>query len=216
MLTEDYLIRMINLAIAALLRLIGLKKDGDLGEAQQLIDLTLEQLLGLNANVAKNLDDERLYFLLTRGGQLDLQRLEIVAELFGHEGDILAAQNRPAESRAAYARALKYLLEVFFNSAPPDQAALRGKIDPLAGMLELPGLGADVLWPLAGYFEGTGALRQAETALLALAGQPEARAEILPEVADFYRRMSALPAPKLAAGGLELGDVKEKAMRWGR
>ena len=94
MLTEDYIIRMINLAIAALLQIVGLKKKGDYQTALDLIDLTFEQLLGLRASMAKNLDDERLYFLLTRQDRLDTQRLAIVADLFQEEGDIYAAQGR--------------------------------------------------------------------------------------------------------------------------
>lgn len=221
MLTDDYLIRMINLALAAMLRIIGLKKSGDYTEALQLIDLTFERLLGLTTGMAKNLDDDRLYFLLTRGGRLDTQRLALVAELFLHEGDIYAATGREAESRQDHARALKYFLEVYFQRAEGDEGeAETGKVEQqiewLAQRLGVDALPADTLWPLAGYYEESGALAAAEAALLALAAQPELRAEIAPEVAAFYRRMTEKSAAELAAGGLNEAHVRAGLEQWSR
>ncbi len=206
MLTEDYLIRMINLAIAALLRIIGLKKGGDYQEALLLIDVTLEQLLGLRSSMAKNLDDNRLYFLLTRNDHLDTQRLAIVADLFHEEGDVLSALGRAQESRDDYARALRFDLEVLFNEGDEDQAVLRQKIEDLVQKLDLPGLGADTLWPLAGYYEERREYAKAEALLLMLAERPEIRAEILPEVVAFYERL-------VKKGELSKEQAKEKLGR---
>ncbi len=203
MLTEDYLIRMINLAIAALLRIIGLKKEGDYQEALLLIDVTLEQLLGLRSSMAKNLDDNRLYFLLTRNDRLDTQRLAIVADLFHEEGDILSALGRVQESQKDYARALRFDLEVLFNEGEVEPVELLRKIEYLVQRLDLHGLGADTLWPLAGYYEEREAYAQAEAVLLMLAGRPEVRAEILPEVAAFYERLAA-------KGVISKKEIKER------
>jgi hypothetical protein len=246
MLTEDYLIRMINLAIATLLRIIGLKKEGDYQEALILIDMTFEQLLGLRASMAKGLDDNRLYYLLTRSDQLDLQRLSIIADLYHHEGEIFAAQGRAQESREDYIRALRYNLEVLFQSHPPDRGAEPGaegaetataetgpretlsrsaggtpspveliaRIEELLRGLELSTLGADTLWPLAGYFEESGAYARAEYVLLLLVERADTRAEILPELIAFYERLLAIPAARLAEGGLTAQQVRESLARW--
>ncbi len=208
MLTEDYLIRMINLAIAALLRIIGLKKEGDYQEALLLIDVTLEQLLGLRSSMVKNLDDNRLYFLLTRNDTLDTQRLAIVADLFHEEGDILAALGKAQESQADYARALRFDLEVLFNTGEEDPVDLLQKIDILVQKIDLQALGADTLWPLAGYYEERGAFDQAEKVLGMLAERPEIRAEIVPEVAAFSERL-------VAKGILGEGEMKDKMLKLG-
>ncbi len=210
MLTEDYIIRQINLAIAALLQILGLKKKGDYQTALELIDLAFEQLLGLRASMAKNLDDERLYFLLTRQERLDAQRLAVVADLIQEEGDIYALQGRAAESAADYTRALRYNLEVLFNESGVDRDEIRDKVETLAGRLDLAALGAETLWPLAGYYEETGAYAQAEAALRILAGRPETRAEVLPEVVAFYQRLLDLPPEKITAGGISPDQVKER------
>ena len=213
MLTEDYIIRMINLAIQALLRIVGLKKGGDYQEALLLIDLTFEQLLGLRSSMAKNLDDERLYYLLTRNAVLDTQRLEMVAELFLQEADIYAALGRVEESHLDYVRALKYFMEVHFNQVSRD-AAVDEKIAEVLQHLDLSGLGPDVLWPLASYYEDQGAFASAEAMLLALVERPEVRAEILPEVVAFYKRMQNQEPAALEAGEMTPERVREGLARW--
>jgi hypothetical protein len=212
MLTEDYLIRMINLAIAALLRLVGLKREGDWGEAQTVVDITLEQLLGLRASLIKELDDERLYHILTRNGRLDTQRLAIIAQLFWHQGDILTAQGREGESLPMYERALRFFIEACFQDAGEgqDTSALRAQIVTLAASLDPTRLGADTLWPLAGYYEESGNFVHAEGILLIMLGRTELREAILPELIDFYGRLAGKPAAELAQAGMQLDDVREK------
>lgn len=208
MLTEDYIIRMINLAIAALLRIVGLRKSGAYEEALGWIDLTFEQLLGLRASMVKALDDERLYFLLTRNDQLDARRLELVADLFREEAHIFALQNRAAESQAGYARALKYSLDVWFDGSAENPQALQDKIEEMLQALNLETLDAGTLWPLAGYLEGSGAYSRAEAVLNILAGRSETSEAIQPELTAFYERMLEKPAADLEHGGLSITAVK--------
>ncbi|RPJ48154.1 MAG: hypothetical protein EHM21_07790 [Chloroflexi bacterium] len=68
--------------------------------------------------------------------------------------------------------------------------------------LDLLTLGADTLWPLAGYFEESGAYVRAETALLTLVARPETSAEIRPEVAAFYGRLTRMEREALERGGM--------------
>lgn len=215
MLTEDHFIRMLNLAIAALLEAIGLKKAGDYDLALQRIDLAFELLLGLKASMAKNLEDERLYYLLTRGDRLDTQRLGILADLCEQEGDIYALRNQLDESREDYLRSLRYNLEVFFNEGRIDPSEQQQKIEGLVEKLDLAAAGSDTLWPLAGYYEQFGALARAEEILLRLAGRPEIQTQIRPELAAFYERVSALTPADLERGGLSAERVRQGQVRWG-
>jgi hypothetical protein len=210
MLTDDYLIRMINLAIAALLRITGLKKKEDYEEALQLIDLTLEQLIGLRSNLIRHMEDEKLYYVLTRQDRLDTQRLELIADLLQQEGDILAIQNRLLESREDYNRALRFYLEVSFHQPVADANVLGQKIDQLVKILDLHHLGADVLWPLSAFYEENGAYSQAEESLLRLRSLPGLETEILPELIAFYERMLYQPPAALDRGGMTLAEVRKK------
>jgi hypothetical protein len=56
MFTEDYLMRIINLAIATLMISIGLKKAGKYSEARQVIQQAIEQLTTLPANIVDQMD----------------------------------------------------------------------------------------------------------------------------------------------------------------
>jgi hypothetical protein len=218
MLTEDHLIRMLNLAIAALLQIIGLKKAGNPEDALKLIDFTLEHLIGLRSNVIKGLEDERLYYVLNRNGHLDTPRLLIIADLFKEEGDNYALQGHIAESLDDYQRALRYYLEVFFNDESEDKSELNNRIEDVIKLLVLETVSSNALWPLAGYFEEIGAYARAEAVLHILAGRPDLCQDILPELVAFYQRLLEKPSDALHAGGLEREQVTRslQAVRCGQ
>jgi hypothetical protein len=240
MLSEDYVIRMIQLAVAALLKILGLRKLGLYDDALVAVDLGLEQLLGLRASRVKSLDDERLYYLLTQndrpqpgnpeatGGRLDTRRLALVSELFEVEGDIYADQGRGSESQQDYARALRYAIEVYFQER--DQAPAEDESYTLEPGEEGPGsietqvialllkvrpeaLGADTLWPMAGYYEDTGQYSRAEAILVRMSDWPELRSEMLPELAAFYGRLLEKPAGVLSAVGMDPAKIRESLKR---
>lgn len=216
MLQDDHLIRMINLTISALLRITGLKKGGEYEDALALIDMAFEQLLGLRSGVAKGLDDNALYTLLTRGEELDTRRLGLVADLLYHEGDIFAAQNRTAESQADYARALKYNLEIFFSESEEGQALVIGKIDYLLEVIAPQALEVGTQWALAGYYEETGSLARAESVLLNLAARAELRESIQPELVAFYERTLDQPGKLLNENGMSRTVLAQKLEQWKR
>lgn len=112
MLTEDYLIRRINQVIALLLHAAGLRKDGQLAAAHTDVEIALELLLGMRALLLQQMDDSSLLQLLTVRGELDLERLALVADLFAEEGQILAEQGRAAEAAQSRLRALHFALRV--------------------------------------------------------------------------------------------------------
>ena len=214
MLTEDYIMRMINQAVAALVYIAGLKKAGQYQQAQQTIDQALEQLIGLRADLIHQLDDEAILRALTRQEHLDIERLVLGADLFKEEGDILAALGQAANSQASYLRALNFYLEAgLVEDAPPTPAfglQLRTRIEALAGQLGLPGLQDDTLWALFCYAELTGEYARAEAALSSLAARPGVYADLRPELLAFYQRLLALPAAELARHGLERAQIEKK------
>jgi tetratricopeptide (TPR) repeat protein len=208
---DDYIARIIRQATEALLYAIGLKKAGQYPDAMQAIDQALEQLLGLDADLIRQLSDEALLNLLTMQDQLDLERLELVAGFFKEEGDIHAAENRPAESRRSYLRALNYYLEVGLDEdVQGPTPELAEKIDELAGKLEVSSLPDDTLWAAFCYYEQAGDFAEAEASLSNLAKRPDTRAEILPELIAFYERLLDVPGEELARSHLTKAQVREK------
>lgn len=233
MLSEDYVIRLIQLTVAALLKILGLKNSGLFDDALVMIDMAIEQLMGMRSGRVKTLDDERLYFLLTRNERIDTERLALLADLLHEEGDVYSKQNRMEESRADYARALRYYLEVFFqaqtggrvanqeNLIQPDdlwgEVAIPDKIKVVLSKLKPVGfdlLGPETLWPLAGYFEEIGEYASAEDALMRLAAYPGLEADLAPELRAFYERLVELPEDQLVDGGLDSASVQVKLSRF--
>ncbi len=215
MFSEDYLMRMINLAVAALVRLIGLKREGRYPEALEAVDQGLELLTGLKPDLVRRLDDASLYKTLSPQGRLDLDRLALVADLFAQEGEILAAQGRRAESLESSSRALAYYMEAGFNTETPQPGAYDDKIETLLAQSGAEDLPDGLLWSLFCYFEQSTAYARAEETLLRLAARPSAEAAIRPEVSAFYQRLVEKSPDELAAGGLSAAQVRERRKQAG-
>ncbi len=115
--TEDYILRQIAQFVAVLMKITGLSKAGQFQEAYKIIDENIEELLGLDASIVKQMNDTGLVNLLTTVYGVDAGRLFALADLFKAEGDLLAAQSRSDESQYSYQRALNLYRE-FSNQYP--------------------------------------------------------------------------------------------------
>jgi hypothetical protein len=153
MLTEDYLIRRINQVIALIMHALGLRKDGQLVAAQTDIDIALELLLGMRAALLKQMDDASLLGLLTVRGELDLERLDLAADLFREEAAILAAQGQAALSYADQLRALNFTLEGGLSDPGRLTSERAADVAGLAGLLDAQRLPMDTLVGLANFYQ---------------------------------------------------------------
>ena len=111
MYTEDFILRMINQAMAVLAKVLGFKQAGQRQEALQAVDQALELLLGLRASLFRQLDEPRMLQMLVLQGRLDVERLAVLADITYEEGDILEQEGRIPESILASRRALRFYLE---------------------------------------------------------------------------------------------------------
>jgi multidrug efflux pump subunit AcrA (membrane-fusion protein) len=136
MFTEDYLMRIINQATAALMIALGLRKAGKYSEAQQAIQQAIEQLITLPANLVDQMDDGAILGMLAAQGQLDLGRLAILADIYQEQGEILIMQDQPIQGGAAFTRSLRFILEVVLAEDNNLSAENIGKVTNLAQRLE--------------------------------------------------------------------------------
>ena len=211
MLTEDYVMRMLNQALAVLLKIAGFKQAGQYKQAQQAIDQELEELLGLKADLVWRLDDEAMLRALTINDQLDVVRLEIISDLFREQGEITAAQGRVDESRECFRRALMGYLEVGLASESKESnVPLNQKIDGLLQTLGQTYLSDDTVWALFCYADQNDDFIEAERALADLAARPGVLADLQPEIIAFYERLLALPPDELSHRGLDRVQLEQK------
>ena len=210
MLSDDFLIRMVRQWAIVLSRIIGLKKTGDYQEALEEIYQALEQVLGLNMELIRIMDDDSVYGILTKDERIDAERLGVVADLFKEEGDIFKRQNLNLESRSSYHRSLNYYLVKNNEEEPPQQGITSAKIDEIIDQIGIADLPAMTLFNLFCYYENRGEYAHADTILGELAARPEINSDIRKERLSFYRRLLEKNPEEIAAGGLSLEQIKSK------
>ena len=210
MLTEDYIMRMINLALAVLVRILGFKQAGRYQEAAQHIDQALEMLLGMRADLVKRLDDDSLIETLTVQDTLDTDRLLVVADLFKEEGDILALKGHQSEAYLSRLRALNFYLEVILSGGPENLPEPEDKIEELLTLLRAHDLPAETLYSIFSYYVHLGKFSIADDVLHQLASSAGTGAEIEQEIIDFYKDLLSKPDEELLKGGLTREKIEER------
>ena len=134
-LSEDYLVRLISQAVAALHIIAGHRAAQQHKEAQQKVDEALEGQIGLRASLLKELDDERLKEMLTTNGTLELERFLLVADLFRESAELAQIRGDDVAFRRDGQRALSFYQEAARNGGIEVDEALPGKIDALRAAL---------------------------------------------------------------------------------
>jgi tetratricopeptide (TPR) repeat protein len=210
MFEEDFILRMIRMATAAMVQILGLKQAGQYQEAQELVDRMLEEVLGLNAEFVKRLDEDSLLQMLSQSGQLDLDRSVVVADLFKVEGDLLVEQKQAEQAYLSYLRALNLYLEVILDRQPSDSFPPDKKIEALIELLGPYQLPVDTRVSLFYYQEQTGSYAEAEKTLAGLEGEPGLQDQARRELASFYARLLQKDDAELERGGIERGHLIER------
>ncbi|MCL4561274.1 MAG: DUF6483 family protein [Chloroflexi bacterium] len=208
MLTEDNLMRWVRLATSALARILGLKSSGLYQDALFLIDQTLEQLIGLRAELFDRMDDSSVLEMVTVQDQLDTDRLLVIADLVKEQADIYAAQKMIADSTWRYTRALNFYLEVVLNGGSVNFPQPYEKIDALTAQLDNQNMPPETLVSLYQYYEMMGKYRMAGDTLAKIITQEGNSPEIEEEVNSFYHRLLEKPDNDLIAGGLTRQEIQ--------
>ena len=188
MFSEDYILRMIRMATAALAQILRLKKGGQYPQALETIDQALEEVLGLKADLIRAMDDESVLSALTQHDHLDTDRLLILADLFYEEGDILSKQGKPAAGQISALRALNFYLDVVLDWGAERISEKFEKIEDLVAKLGEQSLPPQTCFTLYFYYDQVGELSAARRILEKLKEYPDWREEALLEEAEFERK----------------------------
>lgn len=219
MLTEDYFMRMINQVLAVLTQILYHKEAGQYQEAQVLIDQSLEQLLGVRPDLLKQMDDSSLLHLLTTQGELDPDRLAMVAELYKLEGDLLLAQNQNEGAFLDYQRSQTIFLEISLSGKYQAVSDLDDRIKELYLKLSDHELPVEIRYQLFDYYEKRGNYIKVEEQISNLLNKDGQVHEILPGIINYYESILKLSDKELSAGGvtrLQLEERLDTAIRLGK
>jgi hypothetical protein len=210
MLQEDYIIRMIRLAVAALQAIFGFKRSGSYQQAMDLIAVTLAQLTGMDDRLINSLDDASLLRVLSNRQGPDYDRMLIVADLLKESGDVHAALGQPVDSQAGYQRALMLYLEAALGPVEYSPEELGARIDGVLAGLANQSLPLESLYRLWYYYEKNKQFGRAIQALDELFRQAGSDPELKEQGLAFFQRLASLEDTELDAGGARRITLTEK------
>jgi tetratricopeptide (TPR) repeat protein len=153
MLTEDYILRMIGLAVAALVKALGFKKAGKYDEALQAFDQAIEHLLGFNAHLAFQLDDASLLDRLSFQGKLNVDRLLVLADIYNEQAGVYISQGKLENGQFALQRSLRLYLEALLAGELGSNLELIQKVEALRQGLPTSALPVETRLALLDYME---------------------------------------------------------------
>jgi len=153
MFTEDYLMRIINQAIAALMTAIGLRKAGKFSEARQAILQAIEQLTTLPANLVEQMEDSSFLSILRTQGLLDVGRLAILGDLYQELAEILFKLDQAVQGFTSLASALRFYLEAALFEAANLSTENIGKVVVLLQRLKERALPVETQLALSDYYQ---------------------------------------------------------------
>ena len=207
MLTEDYLMRYLRIATAALAQMVGLKAAGLDQDALFLLDRTLEQLLGLRIDLIRSLNPHDLLSLLAEQDRMDPPLLATLGELFSGEADLLNRLNRPVDALSSSIHSLNLYLEAWFQGARDGD--LEQKIARADAELQDKTLPEEILFSLFSYYREKGedgAAFAGIADLLALSGNLPDLVELARE---FYTELLGKTDQALAQAGLTKAEIQQ-------
>ncbi len=211
---EDFILRLIRMATAAIARAMGYKTAGEYRQAIEVLDQMLEDVLGMSAMLVHNMEDDSLLDALSTQDGLDTDRLYIVADLLKAEGDIYAEEGEPENAHQRYLRALVLYLEGVLADAPEIGGGPVPKIESLLALVPEGDLDPETRFSLFLYEEQAGTYRRAEASLQGLLALTGLKDELRPEFVAFYERMLAKSDPELARAGLGRPELEAKLADW--
>jgi tetratricopeptide (TPR) repeat protein len=211
---EDFILRLIRMATAAIARAMGYKTIGEYRMAIEVLDQMLEDVLGMSAMLVHSMEDDSLLDALSNQNGLDTDRLYIVADLLKAEGDIYAEQHEHEDAQQRYMRALVLYLEGVLADSPEIGGGPVEKIENLLKLVPEFDLDPETRFSLFMYLDGSGAYRRAEATLQGLLEKTGLKDELRPEFVAFYERMLAKSEAELVEAGMARGEIDAKLAGW--
>jgi Family of unknown function (DUF6483) len=207
MIRRDYILRMVQEMVQLLARVVFLKSRREYEQALHEINRALRQLNSSSDQSGSPLEPEEWVALCRKHDHDKSGLMMATAELLRQEGELLALQERRAESQRSRITALTLFLEAILTGETFISTELLDKVEQLAdetAEAERP----PALWlRLVRYFEAREQFALAEDAVFGWVetGDPNAKAEGL----SFYERLLAKNDFDLSRSGLPRSEVEQ-------
>lgn len=206
MIERDYLMRMISMMMAMLVRMMGYKNSKEYPKALLDIQTTGKTLLGIDRALVDQFSIPQLMQLFGSDVTVAVPKAYLLGVLLKEEAEIRELMGDPSGAEHVFGRALGLLIETYLSGGEPVEPRhlefADGVLEKLAKRL----LPQEVLERIFRYGEARGRYAKAEDALhVILEADPGFTAEGI----CFYERLLQKDDATLADGGLPRDEVLE-------
>jgi hypothetical protein len=133
---QDYIMRLVEQIAAMLAAIIAKRRGGQVAEAQQDLEATCGQTVGLTLSAVKQLSPDALADFLRDSGGNRYPRAVMLAELLIQDAEILEGKGAIHEATPGYLHAFCLLSDAYPVLSSEERAIYGPKLDALAAKLE--------------------------------------------------------------------------------
>ena len=211
---RDYILRIFEQMGQVVAVVIGLKKNGEPAEAMNVMNGSLQGLVGFDMDVIERLgaDDLVQMVRLSRSGSASAAemvpgQLAVIAGLLAEAAGIYEIQGDPGLADAARIKALHLYLVILTEERLAHDVATGG-VAPILEELSEYALPFELTVLLWRYHEQIGDYARAEDCLFELLEEYGVTETVVPHGVAFYQRLLARSDSELASGGLPRDEVE--------
>jgi hypothetical protein len=211
MIRRDYILRMIEEFVQALSRIRSLKQGQRWDEASEGLGAEFKKLLGDGAQAVARLSETELLARLMQDGPTHAlrERTLMLTTLLKEAGDVAVAEDRAAEGRKCYLKALHLLLDTLARGAVFEFPEFVPKVEMLVAVLHPTPLPLRTHAMLMQHHERTGEFVKAEDALFSMLDAEPGNNAIVDFGIAFYQRLLTQSDASLKESDLPRAEVEE-------
>ncbi len=203
MIQRDYIMRMVQQFVAALLRVINLRIEGQVEQANEAIEQAYRSALGCGSEFIESLSGDEMLSMM-RSGIFSPEQVLIAARLIEEQ-----AAGEESDSGDRLSKSLHLYLGVFAGPGSKILAEYAERIDPLVGRIPVEQMKQQTLLLGVTYYVRVRSFDRAESMLFHAADQDPRSSEVVAGGRAFYAEIEGLPDDKLGAGGLPREELMQ-------
>jgi hypothetical protein len=165
MIERDYIMRMIQMLVQALIRIFSFKEKKDYPQALNEIQNASKTLIGVELDVIRRLSDVQIIDLLTLVKDFGSLKCYLAGMLLKEEAEILELQGKRDESVDARTKSLSLLTEAAIEKGAPLNSEHASAADVIAAKLNHADLPVHIHKKLFHYYELVGQYGKGEDTL---------------------------------------------------
>ena len=203
MIQRDFIMRMVQQFVAALLRMINLRTEGQTEQANQAIEQAYRSALGCGSEFIESLSGDEMLGMM-RSGIFSPEQVLIAARLIEEQ-----AGGEESDSPDRLPKSLHLYLGVFAGPGSIILAEFAERIDLLVERIPVEQIAQQTLLLGVAYYANVGSFDRAESMLFHAAEQDPQSSDVIACGRGFYRDLEELPDDKLTSGGLPREEMMQ-------